>query len=68
MTGPLSCLTCHERLAHIRGVCLRCYTRHRAAVRAGKTTWAELVAAGLALAAQPVGRAWRGTPGGEGKK
>jgi hypothetical protein len=57
--APLSCLTCRRRVIHIRGLCPACYTRHRAAVRAGKTTWAALEAAGLALPAQPVGKAWR---------
>ena len=62
-----SCLTCHERLAQLRGVCPRCYKRHTKAVAGGKTTWAALEAAGVILPAQPAGWAWRGrTPDTEG--
>ncbi len=57
--GPLSCLTCRERPAHLRGVCAPCYNRHKKAVREGKTTWAALVAAGRALDARPQGEGWR---------
>ena len=57
--GPSSCLACRERVAHLRGVCPRCYTRHKNAVARGETTWAALVAAGRALPAQPAGRGWR---------
>ena len=57
--APLSCLACRERLAHLRGVCPRCYTRHKNAVARGETTWAALEAAGLVLPAQPAGCAWR---------
>jgi hypothetical protein len=53
--GPVSCLASRERVAFCRGCCPTCYWRHRAAVDAGKTTRAALVAAGLALPAQPVG-------------
>jgi hypothetical protein len=59
MTAPLSCLTCRKRVAHLRGVCARCYTRHKNAVAAGKTTWSALVAAGLVLPTQQTGRDWR---------
>jgi hypothetical protein len=58
MTVPVSCLTCRERVARTRGVCPRCYTRHKLAVARGETTWAALEAAGLVLPAQP-GRGWR---------
>jgi hypothetical protein len=53
------CLSCRERVAHCRGLCNRCYTRAGHAVRSGETTWAALVAAGLALPARPAGRGWR---------
>jgi hypothetical protein len=59
---PLSCLTCRQRAANRRGCCPTCYRRHRAAVDAGKTTWAAIVAAGLALPAKGIGSAWRGPP------
>jgi hypothetical protein len=57
--GPLTCLSCRERAAHLRGVCDRCYTRHRIAVARGLTTWADLERQGLVLPAQQQGRAWR---------
>jgi hypothetical protein len=57
--GPISCLTCRQRVAIRRGCCHICYGRHQKAVAAGKTTWAELVRRGLAVPAQPVGSAWR---------
>jgi hypothetical protein len=50
--GPVVCLTCRQRVAYQRGICELCRRRHSRAVRAGKTTWAELEAAGLALPAQ----------------
>jgi hypothetical protein len=55
----ITCLVCKERAAYLRGNCPRCYTRHREAIRAGKTTWAELEQKGLALAVKPRGHAWR---------
>ena len=58
-TAPTPCLACRERLAYLRGVCPRCYSRHKNAVKAGQMTWAALVAAGLVLEPQPVGRVWR---------
>jgi hypothetical protein len=58
--GPLCCLSCRERAAHVRGCCDRCYSRHKQAVARGLATWAGLVKAGLALEAQPAGLAWRG--------
>jgi len=65
--APLSCLACRERLAHLRGVCPRCYTRHKNAVARGETTWAALVAAGAVLPARSAGWAWRGrTPDPDG--
>jgi hypothetical protein len=57
--GPISCLTCRQRVAIFRGCCPTCYDRHQKAVAAGKTTWAELVRRGLAVPAHPVGHAWR---------
>jgi hypothetical protein len=59
MSAPVSCLSCRARLAHCRGLCEACYNRAGKAVRAGKTTWAALVAAGLALPATATGAAWR---------
>jgi hypothetical protein len=58
-TGSISCLTCRQRVAICRGCCQTCYDRHRIAVAAGKTTWAELVRRGLAVPAHPLGHAWR---------
>ena len=58
-TGSISCLTCRQRVAVWRGCCHACYRRHRVAVAAGKTTWAELVRRGLAVPAHPAGQAWR---------
>ena len=49
--NPVGCLTCHERVARLRGICTRCHTRHRKAVRVGNTTWAALVAAHSAMPA-----------------
>jgi hypothetical protein len=57
--NPLSCLCCHARLAHARGLCPAYYRRAGGAVRAGLTTWAALEAAGQALPARPTGEAWR---------
>jgi putative SOS response-associated peptidase YedK len=42
-------------VARTRGVCARCYTRHKNAVARAEATWAALGAAGLALPTQPVG-------------
>jgi hypothetical protein len=64
-SGPVSCLACRERVAHLRGVCARCYIRHKNAVAAGKTTWAALVAEGLVLPTQQRGRGWRDSNLGE---
>ena len=38
----ISCRTCHERVATVRGCCLVCYGSWLKKVRAGKATWAEL--------------------------
>jgi hypothetical protein len=56
---PLCCLTCRERLAHARGACGRCHSRHKKAVARGQTTWADLEAAGLVRPAAPAGSGWR---------
>ena len=56
--APTSCLRCHARLSYARGLCLTCYHRAGDAVRAGKTTWAALEAAGRALPALPRGHGW----------
>jgi hypothetical protein len=59
LDAPLSCLTCRERVAYRRGVCPRCYSRHKLAVAGGKATWAALEAAGLVLSAHQHGKVWR---------
>ena len=66
MTDAIVCLTCRQHIQVTRGCCATCYKRHGDAVRAGQTTWAELEAAGKALPAVPVGRAWRWYPGQRG--
>src|SRR6516164_6618335 len=43
------CLSCRERAAQCRGLCVPCYNRLAVAVRRGETTWAALEAAGRAL-------------------
>jgi hypothetical protein len=55
------CLQCREdnkARALKRGLCQRCYMRSQKDIKAGKTTWSELEAAGLALPAQERGAAW----------
>lgn len=47
-----SCLVGCHRAAKARGLCVKCYASARSAVKAGKTTWHELVAKGLALESQ----------------
>ncbi len=54
MPHPLQCCVCGASTlsptrGH-RGNCSPCYRRHRGEVLAGQTTWAELEAAGRALA------------------
>ncbi len=51
-TGPIACLSGCDRIAVNRGLCPACYNRLKAQVRASKTTWAELEAAGKALPAR----------------
>jgi hypothetical protein len=62
MADAIVCLTCRRRVIASRGCCSTCYRRHCLAVKAGQTTWAKLEAAGKALPAVPVGRAWRWYP------
>ena len=54
--GPPPCLSCRERAAPCRGLCVLCYNRLAVAVRHGETTWAALEAAGRALPAKRPGR------------
>jgi predicted amidophosphoribosyltransferase len=66
------CLACRERLPQSRGLCPCCLGRARKAIGRGETTWERLQAQGLALPAQPTGRAWRrftlgGSPGPGGQ-
>jgi hypothetical protein len=42
MHGADPCLTCHQSTSVNRGCCTRCIMRHRRAVVAWNTTWAEL--------------------------
>jgi hypothetical protein len=58
-SGAISCRTCRERVAVIRGCCRRCYHGHWEAVVAGRTTWAELEQQGRLAPARPVRQAWR---------
>lgn len=44
----IACLTCRERIGLWRGLCSSCYKRHARAIKAGRTTWAALEAAGQA--------------------
>jgi hypothetical protein len=44
----IGCVNCRQRVIHCRGNCSVCYNRHQKAVKAGRTTWAELEAAGQA--------------------
>jgi hypothetical protein len=55
----IHCLTCRERAAVRRGLCLRCLPRHRKAVTTGQASWEGLEAAGLVAPPQPAGQAWR---------
>ena len=48
----IGCLSCHNRIRKLRGLCQRCYERAREAIAEGAVTWADLVAQGLALPAQ----------------
>ena len=50
--GPQPCLSCRERAAQCRGLCVPCSNRLAVAVRHGATTWAALEAAGQALLAK----------------
>ena len=59
MSGPPPCLTCRERLPHVRGCCPRCYTRNKHEVASGEATWEELQAKGLVLPPRPLGEGWR---------
>lgn len=54
-----SCLTCHQRLGRVRGLCDPCRVKHGRAIKAGKTTWAELERQGLARPAGSRGDLWR---------
>jgi hypothetical protein len=56
MTASPCGLACRERLAHLRGACPRCQTRHNNAVARGQATWAAPEAVGQALAARRPGR------------
>jgi hypothetical protein len=49
MTALLSCLSCHERVAHPRGVCPRCNVRHQNTIARSEKTWAAHEVAGLSL-------------------
>jgi general stress protein YciG len=44
---PPTCRQCNRR-SSARGLCVRCYKRSQYQVKAGKTTWRALEAAGLA--------------------
>lgn len=56
--GYLGCIVGCHRAAKARGLCVKCYASARSAVKAGKTTWHELVAKGLALESQRAGSAF----------
>ena len=57
--GPLTCLRCFERARYQRGLCVGCLSWARQQIAEGLTTWAGLVARGLALPAQTPGEPWR---------
>ena len=59
LAGPPSCLSCCERAAQCRGLCVPCSNRLAVSVRHGEITWAALEAAGLALPAKRSGRRFR---------
>ena len=52
------CLSCGERAAQCRGLCMACYNRLGITVRQGETTWAALEALGQARAPQKAGDTW----------
>jgi hypothetical protein len=53
------CLSCRERAAQCRGLCVSCYSRLADSVRHGATTWEALEAVGQALPAKRSGRRFR---------
>jgi hypothetical protein len=53
------CLTCRARPRKSRGCCRTCYRRYREAVAAGRVTWRELEARGMARAPTLPGQKWR---------
>lgn len=55
----IGCIVCHEKARHRRGLCTVHYGQQQHAIRAGRTTDAELVANGLRLPAQRPGEAYR---------
>jgi len=56
---PPPCLSCQERPAQGRGLCVPCYNRLAVSVRHGETAWAALEASGQALPAKRPGRRFR---------
>jgi hypothetical protein len=56
---PLPCRRCHLRLASCRGLCPACYKALSLAVKSSAATWEGLEVAGLALAPQKAGAAWK---------
>ena len=56
---PAPCLSCRERAAQCRGLCLGCYRCLSSAVGLGETTWEALEADWWALPANRQGRRFR---------
>ena len=48
-----TCLNCRNIFPAVRCLCRTCYAKFYKMVRGGKTTWAELEAAGKCRAADP---------------
>ena len=51
--GQIGCLNGCAKAAFCRGLCTACYPAACKRIRAGKTTWEALMAAGQALPARP---------------
>ncbi len=61
LSRSLACLTpgCKKIVKH-RGNCQACDIRNRVNVKAGKTTWEELIAAGLVFPPKRKGSGYQG--------
>lgn len=50
----VGCIKCHERLAHVRGLCWGCYEWYRTRIKKGILTWQQLEGEGKCLVASPL--------------